>query len=103
MMKCGDSSPELQQKFINLKLKSIYVQISYKASLLHLQPRQMRLIVTELRDDMVLSYNQSKYNTNSCSEDEEEENENDKCEFYIFSGRDFHQFPVVLVYFPSPL
>ena len=29
-------------------------QISYKASLLHLQPRQMRLIVTELKDDMNL-------------------------------------------------
>ena len=38
----------------------------------------MRLIVTELRDDMVLSYNNSnnQYN-NSGSEDEEE---NDKCE-----------------------
>ena len=38
----------------------------------------MRLIVTELRDDIVLSYNNSnnQYN-NSGSEDEEE---NDKCE-----------------------
>ena len=38
----------------------------------------MRLIVTELRDDMVLSYNNNnnQYN-NSGSEDEEE---NDKCE-----------------------
>ena len=40
----------------------------------------MRLIVTELRDDMVLSYNNNNNNNqynNSGSEDEEE---NDKCE-----------------------
>ena len=44
-------------------------QISYKASLLHLQPRQMRLIVSELRDDMPLTYSKEVI---SCSEDEEE-------------------------------
>ena len=58
------------------------LQISYKASLLHLQPRQMRLIVTELRDDMALSYNNNNNNNNnSCSEDEDE---SDKREFRHF-------------------
>ena len=51
------------------------LQISYKASLLHLQPRQMRLIVAELRDDMPLTFSKEVV---SCSEDEEEP---DTCEF----------------------
>ena len=44
---------------ITLQYISAVVQISYKASLLHLQPRQMRLILTELRQ----SINQYHYYT----------------------------------------
>jgi len=54
---------------LDASLPPLLGQISYKASLLHLQPRQMRLIVTELRDDMLL---QGGGYAASASEDEEE-------------------------------
>ena len=38
-----------------IKLYECFFQIRYKATLVHLQPRQMRFIVTELKDDMLLS------------------------------------------------
>jgi len=57
---------------IDISLPPLLGQISYKASLLHLQPRQMRLIVTEMREDLSLSYN---INNNKFSDDEED---NDK-------------------------
>ncbi|XP_023327831.1 tubby-related protein 4 [Eurytemora carolleeae] len=55
---------------LDISLPPILGQISYKASLLHLQPRQMRLILTELRDDLVL--NECNGNYTNFSEDEEE-------------------------------
>lgn len=55
---------------LDISLPPLLGQISYKASLLHLQPRQMRLIVTELKDDMLLSSYQTY--ANSCSEDEDD-------------------------------
>lgn len=54
---------------LHMSLPPLLGQISYKASLLHLQPRQMRLIVTELKDDMNL---QGSGYIASGSEDEEE-------------------------------
>lgn len=47
--------------------------ITYKTSLLHLQPRQMTLLVTELRDDLKPEVDPS-YNPNVFSEDEEDSN-----------------------------
>jgi len=55
---------------LDISLPPLLGQISYKASLLHLQPRQMRLIVTELKDDMLLNSYQTY--ANSCSEDEDD-------------------------------
>lgn len=78
---------------IDLNLPPLLGQISYKASLLHLQPRQMRLILTELRDDLVVNH----FSGNFVSNLSEDEDDTDKLtmEDDLLTAVTAKEFPVV--------